>query len=293
MNQNLSLYNIFNCVAEKENISHAAKALYISQPAVSKAVSSLEGNLNVTLFIRSSRGVKLTPEGRLLYEHTKSAFETIDQAEDNLKRINDLGIGHLKIGASNTLCKFLLLPYLKDFVKEYPHIKITIESHSSFQTLKRLENGSLDIGLVAKPDNDKAYVFNSLGEIEDIFVATPDYLENLELREESNDFFSVANIMLLDEENNTRIYIEEYFRDNSISPNNILEVTNMDLLIEFAKTGLGVACVIKEFVKRELEDGTLVQLPLDIPLNKREVGYSYIRNAFLSDSMHKFIAFTK
>lgn len=293
MNQNLSLYNIFNCVAEKENISHAAKALYISQPAVSKAVSSLEGNLNVTLFIRSSRGVKLTPEGRLLYEHTKSAFETIDQAEDNLKRINDLGIGHLKIGASNTLCKFLLLPYLKDFVKEYPHIKITIESHSSFQTLKRLENSSLDIGLVAKPDNDKAYVFNSLGEIEDIFVATPDYLENLELREESNDFFSVANIMLLDEENNTRIYIEEYFRDNSISPNNILEVTNMDLLIEFAKTGLGVACVIKEFVKRELEDGTLVQLPLDIPLNKREVGYSYIRNAFLSDSMHKFIAFTK
>lgn len=293
MNQNLSLYNIFNCVAEKENISHAAKALYISQPAVSKAISSLEDNLNVTLFIRSSRGVKLTPEGSLLYEHTKSAFETIDQAEDNLKRINDLGIGHLKIGASNTLCKFLLLPYLKDFVKEYPHIKITIESHSSYQTLKRLENGALDIGLVAKPDNDKTYVFNSLGEIEDIFVATPDYIENLELREESKDFFSVANIMLLDEENNTRIYIEEYFRDNDISPNNVLEVTNMDLLIEFAKTGLGVACVIKEFVKSELEEGTLVQLPLDVPLNKREVGYSYIRNAFLSDSMHKFIAFTK
>lgn len=293
MNQNLSLYNIFNCVAERENISHAAKALYISQPAVSKAISSLEDNLNVTLFIRSSRGVKLTPEGSLLYEHTKSAFQTINQAEDNLKRINDLGIGHLKIGASNTLCKFLLLPYLKDFVKEYPHIKITIESHSSYQTLKRLEAASLDIGLVAKPDNDKTYVFNSLGEIEDIFVATPDYLENLQFREESKDFFSVANIMLLDEENNTRIYIEEYFRDNDISPNNILEVTNMDLLIEFAKTGLGVACVIKEFVKSELEEGTLVQLHLAVPLNKREVGYSYIRNAFLSDSMHKFIAFTK
>lgn len=293
MNQNLSLYNIFNCVAERENISHAAKALYISQPAVSKAISSLEDNLNVTLFIRSSRGVKLTPEGSLLYEHTKSAFQTISQAEDNIKRINDLGIGHLKIGASNTLCKFLLLPYLKDFVKEYPHIKITIESHSSYQTLKRLENGSLDIGLVAKPDNDKTYVFNSLGEIEDIFVATPDYLENLELREESKDFFSVANIMLLDEENNTRIFIDEYFHDNDISPNNILEVTNMDLLIEFAKTGLGVACVIKEFVKSELEEGTLVQLPLIVPLNKREVGYSYIRNAFLSDSMAKFIAFTR
>ncbi|HHU71310.1 MAG TPA: LysR family transcriptional regulator [Clostridiales bacterium] len=293
MNQNLSLYNIFNCVAEKENISHAARALYISQPAVSKAISSLEDNLNVTLFIRSSRGVKLTPEGRLLYDHTKSAFQTIDKAEDSLKRINDLGIGHLKIGASNTLCKFLLLPYLKDFVKQYPHIKITIESQSTYQTLKRLENGSLDIGLVAKPDNEKTFVFNSLGSIEDIFVATPDYLENLKQREESEDFFSVANIMLLDEENNTRIYIEEYFRDNDISPNSILEVTNMDLLIEFAKTGLGVACVIKEFVETELSDGTLVQLPLKVPVNKREVGYSYISNAFLSDSMQKFIAFTR
>lgn len=293
MNQNLSLYNIFNCVAEKENISHAAKALYISQPAVSKAISSLEDNLNVILFIRSSRGVRLTPEGSLLYEHTKSAFQTIDQAEDSLKRINDLGIGHLKIGASNTLCKFLLLPYLKDFVKQYPHIRITIENHSTYQTLKSLENGSLDIGLVAKPHNDKTFVFDSLGAIEDIFVATPDYLGNLKQREESEDFFSVANIMLLDEVNNTRIYIEEYFRDNDISPNSILEVTNMDLLIEFAKTGLGVACVIKEFVENELADGTLVQLPLKTPVNKREVGYSYIRNAFLSDSMLKFIAFIK
>ena len=293
MNQNLSLYSIFNCVAEKENISHAAKSLYISQPAVSKAISSLEDNLSVILFIRSSRGVRLTPEGRLLYEHTKSAFQTIDQAEDSLKKINDLGIGHLKIGASNTLCKFLLLPYLKDFVKQYPHIKITIENHSTYQTLKSLENRSLDIGLVAKPHNDKTFVFDSLGAIEDIFVATPDYLDNLKQREESEDFFSVANIMLLDEENNTRIYIEEYFRDNDISPNSILEVTNMDLLIEFAKTGLGVACVIKEFVEKELADGTLVQLPLKAPVNKREVGYSYVRNAFLSDSMLKFIAFTK
>lgn len=291
LDQNLSLYHIFNCVAEKENISHAAKQLYISQPAVSKAISSLEENLNVVLFIRSSRGVKLTEEGRLLYEHTRNAFQTIQQAEESIKKINELGIGHLKIGASTTLCKYLLLPYLKAFVRQNPHIKITIESQSTYHTLKRLEKNTLDIGLVAKPENEKAFQFYSLGGIEDIFVATPDYLDNLKLREHDSDVFSTANIMLLDPENVTRKYINQYFLENQIEPNHILEVTNMDLLIEFAKTGLGIACVIKEFVLPELENGTLLQIPLKVPVNKREVGFTYHKNSFLSDSMKKFLDF--
>lgn len=293
MEQNLSLYHIFNCVAEYENISHAARHLFISQPAVSKAISSLEENLNVTLFVRSSRGVKLTDEGRLLYEHTRDAFQTIQKAEDSIKKINELGIGQLKIGASTTFCKNLLLPYLKDFVRQYPHIKITIESQSTYHTLKQLENNTLDIGLVAKPDNDKSINFYELGDIEDIFVATPDYLKNLKRREHDPDIFTTANIMLLDEENLTRKYINQYFLENDIEPHHILEVTNMDLLIEFAKTGLGVACVIKEFVLPELRNGSLIQIPLKVPVHKRKVGFAYHKNAFVTESMKQFLSFVQ
>ena len=292
MDQNLSLYYIYNCVAEEGNISHAAKRLFISQPAVSKAILALEENLQTTLFVRSSRGVKLTEEGRLLYEYTRNAFDTLQRGEDSLKRIHELGIGHLRIGVSTTLCKYLLLPYLNGFVKENPHIKITIESQSTYHTLKQLENSTLDIGLVAKPDSDK-FLFYSLGQIEDIFVATGTYLDNLKQREHTTDVFSSANIMLLDEENFSRKYIEDYFKLNQIEPQQILEISNMDLLIEFAKTGLGVACVIKEFVQSELGNGTLVQIPLKTPVNKREVGFSYVKNAFLSDSMLKFIDYIK
>lgn len=290
MDQNLSLYYIFNSVAEMGNISKAAKQLYISQPAVSKSIQSLEENLNTNLFIRSSRGVKLTEEGQLLYEHTRSAFDTLQRGEDSIKRIHELGIGHLRIGASTTLCKYFLLPYLNGFVKENPHIKITIDNQSSAHTMKELENGVLDIGLVAKPNRDDFH-FISLGEIEDIFVATNTYLDNLKLREHTNDLFTCANIMLLDEENVTRKYIEDYFRSNSIEPNHILEISNMDLLIEFAKTSLGVACVIKTFVQTELDEGSLIQIPLKTPINKREVGFSYAKNAFLSESMQKFMQF--
>jgi DNA-binding transcriptional LysR family regulator len=293
MEQNLSLYHIFNSVAVTGNISHAAKELYISQPAVSKAIQNLEDNLKVILFIRSSRGVKLSEEGKLLYEHTRIAFDALTRGEESLKRIHELGIGHLRIGASTTLCKYLLLPYLDGFVRENPHIKITIDNQSSSYTLNQLENSTLDIGLVAKPNNNDAFYFYSLGEIEDIFVATRTYLNNLKLRENSTDIFSSANLMLLDEENVSRKYIEDYFKTNLIKPKHILEISNMDLLIEFAKTSLGVACVIKASVQSELESGSLIQIPLKTPVNKREVGFSYAKNAFLSDAMLKFMEFIR
>jgi len=293
MEDNLALYHIFHCVAQAGNISKAAKQLYISQPAVSKAIQNLEKNLKTTLFVRSSRGVRLTEEGELLYRYTNSAFDALKYAEDNIRRISKLGIGHLKIGASNTLCKYLLLPYLKNFVKEYPHIKITIENQSSSHTLKQLDNNKLDIGLVAKPDNMDSYHFISLGKIEDIFVATRSYLDNFMLRENSGDILNNANIMLLDESNVTRQYINAYFKANKIEPRHILEISSMDLLIEFARTGLGVGCVIKAFVQKDLDAGTLVEIPLANPIKKREVGFVYPKKAFLSDSMCKFLDFIK
>ncbi len=291
MDNQLSLYHIFNCVAEVGNISQAAKLLYVSQPAVSKSIATLEESMKLTLFLRNSRGVRLTEEGQLLYQYTKEAFDILNRGEEHLKRIRELGVGHLRIGVSATLCKYVLLPYLKPFLKEYPHIKITIESQSTIHTLKQLENDTLDIGLVAKPGNQKAFEFLPLYEIEDIFVATKDYLDNLQLREQGKDVFVAANVMLLDEENVSRMYIEEYFNENNIRPEQILEVSSMDLLIEFVKTGLGVGCVIKEFVLDELSNGQLIQIPLKNPINKREVGFCYSKAAHLSDSMIKLIKF--
>ena len=112
MNQNLSAYRIFYTVANAGNISKAAKELYISQPAISKSIQKLEDGIGCKLFLRSSRGVTLTEEGELLYSYVKNAFETLTLGEEKLHRSIELGVGHLKIGVSSTLCKYLLLPYL-------------------------------------------------------------------------------------------------------------------------------------------------------------------------------------
>ena len=291
MEQHLSQYRIFYEVAKAGNISRAAKELYISQPAISKAIGKLESSLGVSLFTRNSRGVHLTDEGELLFVHTKAAFEFLDRGERELKRIREFNIGHLKIGVSNTLCRFIMVSCLKEFIQRYPHVKITMEIQSSAQTMAMLEQQRIDIGLVARPRLQKNQVFLPVMDIQDIFVASPSYLENLRLREGADaDVFQAGNLMLLDQNNSTRIYIDEYMALNHIQSNNLLEVSTMDLLIEFARIGMGIGCVIREFVKEDLETGRLVQLKLGSPIHKRTVGFIY-DSSHSSTALDNFLAF--
>lgn len=294
MNQNLSSYRIFYTVANTGNISKAAKELYISQPAISKSIQKLEESVGCKLFSRSSRGVVLTDEGKLLYEHVSEAFETLTMGEDKLKRSIELGVGHLKIGVSSTLCKYLLLPYLKEFIRQNPHISISISCQSTNDTLKLLEDNKIDIGLIGKPENLKNIHFDFLEEIEDIFVAAKDYLRNLKARGIQKDhILQSSTLMLLDKNNMTRQYIDDYLQENQIIIKDSIDISDMDLLIDFARIGVGVACVIKNFVREDLENGTLVEIPLGFPIHKREVGFAYKTTTKPSKSLAEFIHFYK
>ena len=294
MNQNLSSYRIFYTVANTGNISKAAKELYISQPAISKSIQKLEESVGCKLFSRSSRGVVLTDEGKLLYEHVSEAFETLTMGEEKLKRSIELGVGHLKIGVSSTLCKYLLLPYLKEFIRQNPHISISISCHSTNATLKLLEDNKIDIGLIGKPENLKNIHFDFLEEIEDIFVAAKDYLRNLKARGIQKDhILQSSTLMLLDKNNMTRQYIDDYLQENQIIIKDSIDISDMDLLIDFARIGVGVACVIKNFVREDLENGTLMEIPLGFPIHKREVGFAYKTTTKPSKSLAEFIHFYK
>ena len=294
MNQNLSSYRIFYTVANTGNISKAAKELYISQPAISKSIQKLEESVGCKLFSRSSRGVVLTDEGKLLYEHVSEAFETLTMGEEKLKRSIELGVGHLKIGVSSTLCKYLLLPYLKEFIRQNPHISISISCQSTNDTLKLLEDNKIDIGLIGKPENLKNIHFDFLEEIEDIFVAAKDYLRNLKARGIQKDhILQSSTLMLLDKNNMTRQYIDDYLQENQIIIKDSIDISDMDLLIDFARIGVGVACVIKNFVREDLENGTLMEIPLGFPIHKREVGFAYKKSVKPSKSLELFVDFYK
>jgi len=276
MENNLNLYYIFYTVAKCKNISGAAKELYISQPAISKAISKLEQNLETKLFIRNSRGVNLTLEGELLYEQVQTAFSCIKTGEEKVRLAGQLGIGHISIGVSTTLCKYVLLPYLKDFIHKNPHIQISISCQSSTETIEALQNGTCDIGLVGYPEGKNNLEYFPLMDIHDVFVTTSNYLNNFKKRGAltRESVLENATFMLLNKENITRKFIDSHLASKKIEIKNIIEVSNMDLLIDFAKIDLGVACVIKEFILNELEHKDLKELNLFPGVPARKIGFA-------------------
>ena len=134
--------------------------------------------------------------------------------------------------------------------------------------------------------------FHVLDEIEDIFVATNSYLENLKKRITDPDhILESATLMLLDKNNMTRQYIDDYLAQNRIVTRDSIEVSNMDLLIEFAKIDLGIACVIKNFVRDELAEGRLVQLKMPVSIPARKIGFAYAKSGAIPPTVRKLLSF--
>lgn len=285
---NLNLYYIFYITAQTGNISGAAKRLYISQPAVSKAISKLEENLGTSLFSRNSRGVRLTQEGTVLYKQLEEAFRYIERGEEDLKKSLQLGMGHLSIGVSTTLCKYVLLPRLPEYTKDNPYVKLSISCQSTNSTLRALENEELDLGLIGEPEKSGSCHFYPIQQIQDIFVTTKQYLNQLTLQGKEPTLENVT-LLLLDQDNITRQYVEKYLVNCHLTPSSILEISTMDLLIEFAKAGLGVACVIRDFVKKELADETLIPFSSDTPIPPRKIGFACKNSTNPTLSMQKFM----
>lgn len=301
MEQNLNLYHVFYEVANCRNFSVAAKKMYISQPAISKSISRLEDGLNTTLFHRSSKGVTLTLEGELLYRHVEQAFASLKAGEDQIQASASQKISRLSIGVSTTLCKYVLLPVLKNFMVENPNIKITISCQPTIDTISALQDGNIDIGLVGLPSRTdtaggSTVTYLPLKTIEDIFVATDSYLtaflgkdKNYLYKKES--FFQEASFIMLNKENISRQHTDAFLAENHLDLQNIIEVNNMDLSIEFARAGLGIACVISDFVDKDLKNGTLRELKLGHRIPKRQIGLAYQSKSSAIEAMNQLIQY--
>lgn len=288
---NIHLYRIFNEVARVGNITHAAKNLYISQPAVSSAITNLENSLGVRLFIRKSRGVQLTEKGELFYKRVKSAFDILEQGEFEIKQTERPEIGRLTIGLSTTMCHFVVQPFLKKFIEDHPYIDITLVNQSSYLTFKMLEELGLDIGVTTEPIKKDTLDYYPFMQYEYIFVATPTYIKNLKLREATDIYecFDRGTLMLLHKMHPIRKRVDQYFYDNGFAVGHTLEVSNMDLLIQFSNMGMGIGYVIRNFVQEELERGQLLELVLEIPQIDRTFGLTCNKTSQRTREMQVFI----
>lgn len=207
MSVKLELYRVFKEVAEAGNITAAAQTLFISQSAVSQSIKQLEAELQTRLFARNSRGVTLTADGRMLYEYVRSAMGLLETGEEKLSQSRDLQMGHLTIGASDTVTSQFLLPYLDRFHRQYPAIHIQIISGRSHKVLGLLQSGKVDIAFASTPQEGASLETFPCLATHSIFVAGAEYpcdFDHVYTLEEIARF----PLILLERKASSRLYLE-------------------------------------------------------------------------------------
>lgn len=270
MDINLEYYKIFYYVASYKSITLAAEMLSISQPAVSQAVKHLESNLSCTLFVRTSKGVRLTKEGEMLFSYVQRGYETILSGEKKLSEMLNLKQGEICIGASDMTLQFFLLPYLEEFHERYPGIRVTVTNAPTPETLRHLADGKIDFGIVSTPVGEKPYLkIVPVKEIRDVFVAGRKF-EYLKGQTLSYDSLMELPVMCLEGNTSTRQYVECFLAEEGVQLRPEFELATSDMLIQFAVRNLGIASVVEDFAAEYIKSGELFRLAFDRELPKRE-----------------------
>ncbi len=289
MNVNFELYRIFFVVANAQNITKAANELMISQPAISKAIKNLEDQLGGQLFVRTKRGVVLTDEGQEFYNYIKHAMEYIANAENKFTDLINLESGSIRIGVSTTLTREFLLPYLKDFHKQYPKIDIQINTSLASELINKLKNGLIDmviLNLPSKRDNDLEII--ECKEVHDYFVVNENYkdLVNKSLTwEDLNNY----PLILQAKGANTRTFIDNFAKELNVMLKPNMELASYTLVVEFTKIGLGIGYATKEYIEKEIQNKELFILDVKPTVPSRYVGIALSKNHLPNFSTKKLI----
>ena len=272
MNINLELYKTFYYVAKNENISRASNELLISQPAISKAIKTLEEQLNTKLFIRKRDGMELTEVGEAFYKKIKDAMELISSAENDLEVLTSMESGIINIGASKTILHEFLMPYIKDFHKKYPKINIRIFTDKTSDLITKSKMGITDVIFTNMPINlpsnfDSAKMMT----LHDCLAAnnTYQYLKDKKLGKKD---LEKLPLLVLTKGATTRIRLDDFCIENNIEINPQMEFGSNTLIKEFTEAGFGIGLLTEEHIKKELKSGELFKLNLELPLKEKYLG---------------------
>ncbi|MFS0724022.1 LysR family transcriptional regulator [Paenibacillus sp. 1P07SE] len=286
---NLEWYRIFLYTARTGNLTHAAKQLYVTQPSVSYAIKQLESELGVVLFHRLSKGVELTEEGKALLAYVEQSLAVLEAGEARIAAIRQRTGGELRIGASQSLIKHVLLPHLNAFHAEYPAIRIRLSPGRSAQILQHVREGKLDCGLVHLPADGEGLTIQPLAELQDGFFAGPSF-RHLTERPLSTRELAELPLLSFSEESSTRSFAEQWFAADQCVFEPDIELGSVELLADFARSGFGVALLTRAFIQEELAAGRLVELATERPVPARGIGLAIHGERRLSLAAEPFIS---
>lgn len=289
MDVNYELYKVFYYVAKTLSFSEAAASLYISQSAVSQSIKVLERRLGQVLFIRSTKQVSLTTEGEMLFKHIEPAINLITKGENQLVNSKNTGSSQLRIAASDTICRYFLVPYLNKFHQNFPEVHLKVMNATSLQCAGLLSENAVDFIVANSPNHalNNSVQIETLREFSDVFIANRnsyDYTDKtLSFAE-----LSTLPILMLSKRSTTSEFLHEQFLSHSVELAPAVELSSNDLLIDLAKIGLGIAFV-PDFCVEGKTDNELYVIKTRDALPKRKLVLAYDNSLPLSESTEYFM----
>ena len=285
MLNDLNLLKIFYTVAKEESVSKASSKLHISQPAVSQNIKALENEIGFALFFRTNKGVRLTNEGNEIFNYCKAIFKQVDLLNQTLQDLSTLEAGILNIGASDTVCKYYLIDILKKFESNYPKIRYRVTNCTTNESLILLKQHSVDVAFIHSPIHKESFTYHNCLTLEDVFVCAYDF-DDSKIKHLSD--LMNYRILLLEESSHSRKVLDNNLLKYNIKLKPKFELASLDLLIEFCKKNMGIICVSKQYIEKELANKELKIINIEEKLDERYITLAY-DNDYLSNAAKKLI----
>ena len=291
---NLELYKVFYTVAKCGSLTKAAQELFISQPAVSQAIKQLEGQLGISLFNRTHKGMELSQGGgKLIFNEVEQALTLLEEAENKLSELKTTASGTIRIGATDSIFSHVLSDKLARFNEKYPTVKLELISSTSPYTVNQLKEGKCDIAFINLPlEDSEVRFYGTVTHLTDVFVVGKKYEE---LTGEEIPLKKLQELPLLMIEENTvaRRALSSYADTLGVRFTPDVEVANWDFMKKLVIKGMGVGCIPREYCTAEFESGELFELNTSPSLPVRGIGVAIAKHVTLSFAMKEFLAMFK
>ena len=287
---NLELFRVFYTVAKCGSLTKSAEELYISQPAVSQAIKQLEGQLGGKLFNRTHKGMELSETGgKQIFPLVEKALKLFDEAESKYAELKDTATGVVRICASDTVATHFLLPYIKAYHEKYPDVNLILQNGTSNETIELLKSKKGDLGFVNLPIEDSDInLSKTIMQLHDTFVASKEFIN---LKDKTVDLKLLQDypLLMLELSTATRQAIVSFAHSLGIHLHPEIELASLELMTELAKSGIGIACIPREFVRHELETGSLFEIKTNPALPTRAIGLALPKDEVPTFAVKEFI----
>ena len=275
MNVNFEYYKIFYYVAKYGNFTKAARVLGSSQPNVTRAMNCLESETGCTLFIRTNRGVHLTPEGERLYVHVSAAMAQLQAAEDEMSANIGLELGSISMGVSETALNIYLLNYLQSFHMAYPGIRLKIYNHSTLQAVGAVQNGEIDFAIVTTPTTAEAPLKEiPLTSFQEILIGGKTFAA-LGSQELSLAELSAYPLICLGRESMTWQFYHKLFLSHGLELSPDTEAATSNQILPLVKSELGLAFIPEPMAREAISRREIVEIKLREKIPERKVCMVY------------------